>query len=170
MGTNYYLTPKGFDKIDEINKITLKTLNEIRDNYCKSIEELIEKTCKNHKIYKEVLELPDLDNIKCILQWDIEIPEIHICKISAGWCPAFETTEYYNTFKGFKNFYDKYKDDFYITDEYNRQVTIDELEQIVTNAKRNAKEFHTKYNSQYSSYVNYITDEDGFEWTSTHFS
>ena len=35
MGTNYYLTPKGFDNISEINKITLRLLNEIRDNYCK---------------------------------------------------------------------------------------------------------------------------------------
>jgi len=169
MGTNYYLTPKGFDKIDEINKITLKTLNEIRDNYCKSIEELIEKTCKNHKIYKEILELPDLDNIKCILQWDIEIPEIHICKISAGWCPLLESTALYDNFDDFKKFYEKYKDDFDITDEYNRHYTINELENRLVKAQQKAIEFHEKYSSDFCNSPNYISDDYGFEWTSNHF-
>lgn len=170
MGTNYYLTPKGFDEIEEINKITLKALNEIRDSYCKNIEELIEKSSKNHNIYKEVLELPDLDSIKCILQWDIEIPEIHLCKISAGWCPLLEATDYYNNFDDFKKFYEKYKDDFDITDEYNKHITIDEFESILTKAQQKAIEFHEKYNSNfYENSIKYTTDDYGFEWTYNHF-
>ena len=168
MGTNYYLTPKGFDKVSEINKTTLKVLNEIRDNYCKSIKELIDEASKNHKIYKEVLDIQDIDNIDCRLIYDFEIPEIHICKLSFGWCPSFESTEYYSNFNEFKEFYNKYKDDFDITDEYNRYLTIDELESLATTAKENAKEFHSKFNSCGVAY--YTTDNYGFEWTNTHFS
>lgn len=146
MGTNYYLTPKEFKDIDTVNQVTLKALNEIRDNYCKSIEDIKTAAINNHKIYKDSLDLPDTDNIQCILKWEVEIPEIHICKVSFGWNPLFESNKHYNSFKGFKDFYNKYKDDFIITDEYNRQLTIDEFESIVTTAKANAKEFHTKYN------------------------
>ena len=170
MGTNYYLTPKGFDEIDTINKVTLKTLNEIRNSYCKSIKELIEKSCKNHNIYKEVLDLPDLDSIKCILQWDIEIPELHICKISAGWCPLLEATEYYSNFDDFKKFYEKYKDAFDITNEYNEYITIDEFESILFKAKERATEFHSQYNDDfYGTNIKYTTDSYGFEWSYNHF-
>ena len=167
MGTNYYLTPKGFDKISDINKNTLKILNEIRNDYCKSIHELIDKASINHKIYKEALDIGNIDDINVKLEYEFEIPEIHICKISYGWCPSFESTEYYKTFDEFKEFYNKYKDDFDITDEYNKCLTIDELEHIATTAKENAKEFHSKYNSCGVAY--YSTDNYGFEWTNTHF-
>ena len=168
MGTNYYLTPKGFDKVSEINKSTFKILNEIKNDYCKSINELVNKAYESHKIYKEVLDIGDVNNIDCRLIYDFEIPEIHLCKISFGWCPSFESTEYYRSFNEFKEFYNKYKDDFDITDEYNRYLTIDELEKIATTAKENAKEFHSKSNS--CGIIYYSVDEYGFEWTSTHFS
>ena len=76
MGTNYYLTPKEFNDIDTVNQVTLKALNEIRDTYCKSIEGIKTAAINNHKIYKDSLDLPDTDNIQCILKWEVEIPEI----------------------------------------------------------------------------------------------
>ena len=167
MGTNYYLTPKKLDKILEINEITSKALNQIRDDYCKSINELFEKANKEHRIYKEVLDFPDTDDIRTKLEWEVEIPEIHICKVSYGWIPLFEKTERYGSFSDFKKFYEEYKNDFDLTDEYNKHLTIDELEEIVTTAKEKAQESHTKYDSPY---YHIEVDKDGFEWSSTHFS
>lgn len=168
MGTNYYLVPKDFDLLDNINERLDIILRDTKNEYKETIRRLIDKVNNKHSIYKEVLEFPSLEDFDIKFEWKMEVPDIHICKISGGWCPSFESNKYYSNFDEFKDFYNKYKDDFDIKDEYNKSITLDELESIATTAEENAKEFHSKYNSCGIAY--YTTDNYGFEWTNTHFS
>ena len=110
MGTNYYFVPKGYEQINLINKSTEEALKNIQDLYVKSVRNVIKYAEGLHPIYKELLNYEySLDEIYASLRWPVEIPEIHICKISAGWVPCFQTNKHFSTYQEFLAFYDLFK-------------------------------------------------------------
>ena len=170
MGTNYYFTPKGFNDLDEINKITAKTLNEIKNTYITNVKNLIDSAKQNHSIYQEVLDTNEenIDDIKAELSWNYEIPEIHICKISCGWKTLFQATNMYSNLDELKSFYDKYNNDFIITDEYGSEFTLKDLVKKVKehDSLDSSKNTHLQYEN---SFLHYYIDNDGIEWTTNSF-
>ena len=170
MGTNYYFTPKGFNDLDEINKITVKALNEIRNTYLTNVKNLIVSAKQNHSIYQEVLDTNEenIDDIKAKLNWNYEIPEIHICKISYGWKTLFQATNMYSNLDELKSFYDKYNNDFIITDEYGSEFTLEDLVKKVRehDSLDSSKNTHLQYEGYF---LHYYIDKDGIEWTTNSF-
>lgn len=171
MGTNYYFVPKGYEQINLINKSTEEALKNIQDLYVKSIRNVIRYAEDLHPIYKELLNYEySLDEIYASLRWPVEIPEIHICKISAGWVPCFQTNKHFSTYQEFLAFYDLFKDIFTLEDEYHEVIDIEELKKDLFRHKEDAlpQNDRMKYNSDY--YVSYKRDSDGFDWTNVDFS
>ena len=52
---------------------------------------------------------------------------IHICKLSGGWIPLFQGTEYYKSLDELKEFYRRNKDTYIVINEYDEQIDFDEL-------------------------------------------
>lgn len=170
MGTNYYFTPKCFERLNEVNKITYMALNEIRDNYIHTVEDIIKTAENQHNCYKTLLNIDKdkLNETRIELEYEFDLPEIHICKISMGWKVLFEANDSYSNLDEFKSFYEKYKEDFIITDEYSREFTLDEFinEVISHNNSKNSKNSHLQYSC---SYFKYYKDDYGIEWVNQHF-
>ena len=168
MGMNYYLRPKDYEHVDIINEVIKKTLLDIENDYKNTLKSIIVSANLKHDIYREALaeRIADVDNIRVKLEWEFDIPEIHVCKLSGGWVPLFEETKYYKDYEGFKKFYNKYKDDFDFVDEYDEKVNIDEFDREVM-SKIHEENSHLQFNNLDFKYVK---DKYGVEWVNVTFS
>lgn len=164
MGTNYYFTPKKFEK----DKIKI-----LHENYSTKLDVLLKEYIKSYnKLYNEMaIETSDLFEIEELTDYnnwynymhlaEIEYPELHICKISAGWKPLFQSTKFYSNVKEIKEFYNKNKDRINVEDEYGEVQDINELFKIID----------TKYKDKNNqSHKDAYKDEQGYEWLTSNFS
>lgn len=62
-----------------------------------------------------------------------ELSYIHIGKRSSGWEPLFQKTEYFSSVADIKKFYNTNKDDIIILDEYDRELSLSDLEEDLFN-------------------------------------
>lgn len=101
------------------------------------------------------------------LKWTLEeASAIHIGKRSGGWYPLFQKTKYYSSVKDIKDFYIKNEKYLSIIDEYDREYTLNELEEelFTWNADNNAARSHMDYGTMY------YLDSEGYEFTKREFS
>ena len=124
MGTNYYFKPKkfGIDKIKMLYEDYTSKLDRLLNDYIKSYNKMCNEMSKETGDLFECDELTDYDNWWNDMHLaEIEYPKLHICKISIGWRPLFESTKYYKSMQELKNFYEKNKNRISITDEYGEE-------------------------------------------------
>lgn len=164
MGTNYYFTPKKFEK----NRI-----RRLYEDYTDKLDKLLKDYIKSYnKLYKEMsIETNDLfetEKLPHYNDWynymhltEIEYPELHICKISMGWKPLFEATKFYGNVKELKEFYNKNKDRINIEDEYGEVHDIDDLFEFIDIKYKNKKSLEHK---------DAYKDSQGYEWVTNNFS
>ena len=169
MGTNYYLTPKFSAKITKLNSDYNDMLQKIKETYINEVKSIYDEAYRFSSEYKEFFPINDIDDISLYLKYEVEVPEIHICKISSGWVPSFQKCKWFSTYREFLAFYDLHKEIFDITSEYNEIVSIDKLNKDLFKFKNKALPENDR--SHYSSnYYVYIKDEDGFDWINVDFS
>ncbi len=173
MGCNYYLRPKGYEPIKVINKTINDTLDNIVESYKYSIKKVIEEAEKISPLYKELF-FTDLciDDITHVLQWEVELPDLHICKLSYGWKPLFQKSKYFSTFKEFEDFYKLHTDIFDFVDEYDEIQDFEEFKEYVFEKVKDKKsQTHLQYNGGLPGLsLEYTKDKDGIEWTNHEFS
>ena len=58
-------------------------------------------------------------------------PKLHICKMSMGWKPLFESTKYYKNVKELKDFYERNRNRISIADENPEEFTIEDFEKYM---------------------------------------
>lgn len=167
MGCNYYLRPIGFEEIESINRKIEHDLEFITNNYKAEINNVIKKGCKVSPLYEELLELPKTSDIFTQMQWEVEVPEIHVCKMSLGWNPCFQVNKMFKTYKEFLEFYTKNQDVFTLINEYNEFINIEKFKEDLQYFKERAK----SENQRISNCVyQYYKDMDGFDWIDRDFS
>lgn len=84
-------------------------------------------------------EFEDILNQK-LIDFIEQISIIPIGQRSAGWKPLFHQTDYYCSVQGIRDFYEANKDNLIILDEYDKQLTFEELEkQLINWNKHNQK-------------------------------
>lgn len=113
MGCNFYFRPKNCEFINIINNTYDKILQKTLTEYKNAISPIFNKLRDSYSEFLDLLQLPDLDFIKIdLLKYSVEIPEIHICKLSCGWRPMLQSNKFYSNYNEFKDFYIKYKNVF----------------------------------------------------------
>ena len=172
MGTNYYFRPKGFQKIDKLNENLRNSIEAIKNEYLNELKEILVETESQYKDYADLLHLTDISDLEDRVEFTVfefETPDIHICKISGGWIPLFETTEYYHTLTELIEFYNKYKNKLNLINEYNEVINFDKfIKEVLDRTNNKNYQTHLQYNNSYGIY--YYKDELGVEWTNSQFS
>lgn len=88
-----------------------------------------------------------------------DLSYIHIGKRSAGWKPIFQKTKYFSSVKNIVKFYNENKDDIIIVDEYDKELSFNDLEEELFNwnvENKEAKEHDTgEYDDYYRDCENY---------------
>lgn len=164
MGTNYYFTPKKFEK-DRIKRL--------HEDYSSKLDILLKEYIKSYnkmcnEMWKETTDLFNTEELSDYNNWynymhlsEIEYPELHICKISIGWKPLFQSTKFYSNVKELKEFYNKNKDRINIEDEYGEVQDIDDLFEFID----------VKYKDKNNqSHADAYKDGQGYEWVTNNFS
>ena len=172
MGCNYYLRPRGFSRLNKVNKKLEEDLEKITEKYKNTVDGIIKFACYKYPFYKDSLDLPDLSNLYSTMNWAVEEPDIHICKMSLGWMPCFQVNKYFNTLDTFIDFYKQHKNEFILMNEYNEKVTLKEFEEDLRYFKENAKPENNRVNSSYynTGRPSYYKDSYGFDWYDNDFS
>lgn len=172
MGTNYYFRPKGFTEIDRLNKNLKDSVSVLKEEYLNKLKELLVKTESQYKDYADLLYLTDISDLEDRVEFTVsefEVPDIHICKISAGWIPLFESNRFYSNFRELEKFYLKYKDNLVFVNEYDDIINFEKFKKDVFDRIDNKNyQTHLQYNNSYG--IRYYKDEFGVEWTNTQFS
>lgn len=175
IGINFYLRPKRYEYIDELNKKAIDSVNKIKKQYFNSIKELIESN-KDIECYKDLLNLNKLKDVEDVFifsgnNWTIDCPDIHICKLSYGWVPNFEVNNNFKSWDEFENFYLNNKEYFDIIDEYDTKINLVYFTQKCFEHLQNKDNFrsHLTETSQFFG-INRWKDNIGFEWTNNNFS
>lgn len=169
MGTNYYFEPIGFDQINKINEIFVKSVEKLKEEYERQIEDIIDKNNKEHSLYRGFFR-PYFDTNYTLQHQEFYVPDVHICKLSYGWVPLFEQNKYYSNIEQFKYFCETYQNDIVIKDEYDRVYSIEKFLDIVyDHLKNNNKESHLQYNNSLLG-IKYTKDPTGIEWANSEFS
>ena len=91
---------------------------------------------------------------------------IHICKISCGWKPCFQKTQYYSNMEELIDFYIKYHKELVIIDEYDRVISWKSIYKEINICNKNKS--HLNVNSTYTHI--FYKDDFGFEWSNGEFS
>ena len=151
MGINYYIMKKTDYKKEKQLSSILENFN--REPYKVAIEKLI----KENGIYKEILNLygEDSDEIEKvesnleefiqdtgyrfedifnIHSWDSN--KIHIGKSSFGWLFGFQDSEFWHSYKEFKDFILNISDEWVIIDECDKEITNKEILEIIDQKKK----------------------------------
>lgn len=164
MGTNYYFTPKKFEKdsIERLYEDYSSKLDILLKEYIKSYNKLCSEMSLGTNDLFEIEELPDYNNWHNYMHLaEIEYPELHICKVSMGWKPLFQVTKFYSSVKELKEFYNQNRDRIHIEDEYGQEQGIDELFEYID------MKYKDKNNQ---SHTDAYKDKQGYEWVSNNFS
>lgn len=147
MSTNYYMKPKIIDEIktDLANKKNSNTL-EFEEN-----------------ILNEVINGLDSD-----VYW------LHIGKRSGGRKPTFHKTNYWSSVEEIIDYYDKNKEKVSIVDEYDTELSIEELKENLIDWNKDNKNALTPFDKEsgFNDYwlKNYYKDKDGYIFTTDNFS
>lgn len=149
MSTNYYFINKESRKETEAHN---NKVDELFKEFSQKLDEL-ERDAYSREI----------DSVK----WKYELDEhsIHIGKRSMGWLPLFEACEYFESIREMKKWYLKNQDDYIIENEYNEELSWAGLKEELIDWKGVKSHF-----DEYSPYISYFADEDGYEWTRSSFS
>lgn len=171
MGINYYFVPK---------KIDYEKFKSIRADYQIKLDKLVEEYEKdiNDEFKKQIENVEGLFNncgLKHHDEWystpylePIDYPEIHICKLSAGWKPCLQKTRFYSNLEELIYFYESYKDKIKLENEYGEECDFNELIQDIKNRSNNKS---NKTHSNLDLYSgSYSIDSFGIDWCSTDFS
>lgn len=171
MSTNYYLRPIKYEILDKINEDIRIKLSKLENEYNSNIKQLI---IENSSIipYNGLLNENDI-NTKIVLNYEIEIPDIHICKLSYGWIPQFEANKNFKSYSEFENFYLENKNYFEIIDEYDNKYSLTYLYQKIQKHIQNKDNYrsHLEETCKYLG-INRWKDKnnDKIEWVDTNFS
>ena len=168
MGTNYYFRPKGFNEIDDLNSSIDFIIKILKRFYLDKLNDILDKYKENYLDLLCLDNISDLEDKVKFTVLSLDTPDIHICKISAGWIPLFESNPHYSNFEEFESFYEKNKDKLDLIDEYNRVIDFDYFKRNVFDRINNKNyETHLQYNNSYD--ISYYKDELGVEWTNSKF-
>lgn len=148
MSINYYMKPKVIEIIKK----------DIEDKILNS------KINIEHDILNQVLSYIEGDD--CLL---------HIGKSSSGWKPTFHKNNYWSSVEEIIDFYEKNKEKVSIVDEYDKELSIEELEDNLINWNKDNKEALTPFNKEKSGFndywlKDYYLDKDGYVFTESNFS
>lgn len=167
MGTNYYLKAKRFNELDNINKKLEDKLETIKEDYLSEVLKVINNALKTYPNYKELFDLDELI-VNIEVHYPIEVPDIHVCKMSLGWVPIFEKNEFYNNYKEFKAFYEKNKDILSLVDEYDREISLLDFETNLEYFKLNASPLNSRQEDNYIFKIE--SDDIGYDWSYNEFT
>lgn len=147
MSTNYYLKPKIINKIKKDLENSVDAENEV-DNLI--IEDLFSK----------------LDGDTYLL---------HIGKRSCGNKPTFYKNIYWSSVEEIIDFYDKNKEKVSIIDEYDTELSLDELKDNLINWNKDNKNAKTPFDRDNSGFSedwlkHYYKDKEGYIFTDYDFS
>lgn len=147
MSTNYYIKPKIIQEIQ-------RDLENKKSNTTIDFEE---------SVINNILNYLDSDS-----NW------LHIGKRSGGSKPTFHKNNYWSSVEEIIDFYEKHKESVSIVDEYDTELSIEELkENLIDWNKRNNKAL-TPFDdsSGFNDYwrKNYYKDKDGYIFTIDNFS
>lgn len=120
-------------------------------------------------------EIDVLKNITKHLSYlDNEAHWLHIGKRSCGWKPTFHKNNYWSSVEEILDFYRKNKESILIIDEYNRELSIEELKENLIDWNKDNKKALTPFDeeSQFNEHwlKNYYKDNDGYIFTTDDFS
>lgn len=179
MGTNYYIMKKA-DYEKE------KRFYDMENNFNdETYKETIEKIVKENSMYKEILKLYGKDsyelekleyNVKEFIQdtnyrfedifrvhsWNSD--KIHIGKASYGWLFGFQDSEFWHSYKEFKEFIMNISDEWIIIDEYSEEITNKGILKIIDEKQKD------KYSLENTDNFKYDRNVDGYRFISTDFS
>lgn len=174
MGTNYYFVPRKMnydifrnihteyqDKLDELVNTYIENVNNEYNRQIEDTNDLYRNYGLRHK--DEWYTTPYLETV--------DYPEIHICKLSAGWKPILQANENYRDIESLRYFYENNKDNIKVMNEYDEDIKFEDLiKEIIDRTNNENNQTHLKYNGFISAYQSYYTDSYGVEWTYTEFS
>ena len=147
MSTNYYMKPKIIQEI----QIDLKNK---KNNSKLDFEENTLMEIMNY-----------LDNDSHLL---------HIGKRSCGRKPTFHKTNYWSSVEEIIDFYEKNKESVSIVDEYDTELSIEELKENLIDWNKDNKNALTPFDEEsgFNEYwlKNYYKDKDGYVFTVDNFS
>lgn len=123
------------------------------------------------EIVKQISAISSLISNDTLDRIKAELSYIHIGKSSGGWKPLFQTTNYYKNIEELKMFYANNKDNLQIIDEYETEITYDELSQYLIEWQPTGKSHVHEANIKgWNKDERYYKDEYGYEWLKSDFS
>ena len=147
MSTNYYMKPQIMQEI----KVNLEKKN---NGIMLDFEE---------NILKNMIKYLDNEN-----NW------LHIGKCSCGWKPTFHKTNYWSSVEEIIDFYEKNKESVSIVDEYDVELSIEELKENLIDWNKDNKNALTPFDKEFSFnedwLKSYYKDKDGYIFTTDDFS
>lgn len=147
MSTNYYMKSKIIQEIQS-------DLENKRNNSALDFEDDILKNIINY-----------LNNDDHLL---------HIGKRSCSRKPTFHKNNYWSSVEEIISFYEKNKESVSIVDEYNEELSIEELKKNLIDWNKNNENALTPFDEEYglNEYwlKNYYKDKDGYVFTTDNFS
>lgn len=98
---------------------------------------------------------------------------IHIGRASSSWKPLFEKTEHYSSVKEMTQFYENNKDSLIIIDDYDNEVTLDQLKTFMIDNQGGKTNTISEVENSIISELFTTTiyeDDEGFQFDKTEFS
>lgn len=161
MGMNYYFISKNYNR--ETHKKIFKT-------YKKDIEQSVELYKKDIKKFfgklndLDKLAFKEFDSLISKLELD-DPPKLHICKLSYGWKPLLQISNYYSSMTSLKNYYKKHKDTIRVINEDFEDIDFEELIKLIEDKNNNDKnQSHKDYD------IVTLVDSLNYEWYDGDFS
>lgn len=115
-------------------------------------------------------ELSDIRD-KALNNSNVVHNEIHICKVSGGWKPLFQShSDKFSNFQELKEYYKNNKKNLIVMDEYDREIKWSEfLDYIIDRNVSLWNGLGLKSHLLLGYDGEYQLDNDGFDWTNREF-
>ena len=158
MGTNYYFRKKTIDP-KRIEAIVDSLNNDFKDLVTKYNEKL-------HEVFSEM----GIDNLCEFDDYHTFISpvghsdyDIHVGKLSCGWKPLMQATEYFHSVETLKQWYEENKSDYNFINEYDEVASFEDyIEEIARRNSDDSLKGHEEFHQ--------VTRSDSYDWTYTQFS
>lgn len=161
MGTNYYFYPKEYNR-NIHNKIFESYVKDIEDSVAMYKRDMLQAVKAKDPFID--IEYKEFDRLLQFLYLDTP-PRIHIGKISYGWNPLLQSNEYYSSMKELKSFYKKYKNNIKVLDEYDEEISFEELLDKLETAKLQKDNYTHR-----GIGMNVKVDKEGWEFSPDDYS